>query len=258
MSRLAELVQSARPDFVFHLAAKTNVTASWDDPTEAFTTNVLGTIALLEAVRAGAPEAVVQIVGSALEYGPSTPDELPITETRVPRSANPYGLTKFVSVELGRLYALRYGMRVHAVRPFQFIGPRKYPDACSHFARGIVAVERGELTEVRVGNLEAVRDYLDVHDGVRAMWLVARTAEPGDLFNVCSGIGRPLRDILRTLMTLARVAAPVIEDPQRLRPLDVPIIVGDNSKLRRLGWEPEITIDCTLAEILDYWRASAN
>lgn len=253
-TRLAELVHSARPDFVFHLAAKTNVGTSWDDPAGTFAANVGGTIALLEAVRTGASEAVVQSVGSALEYGPSAPDELPITETRVPRSVNPYGLTKFVSVELGRLYASRYGVRVHTVRPFQFIGPRKYPDACSHFARGIIAVERGEHSEVRVGNLEAVRDYLDVHDGVRAMWLIAQAAPPGDVFNICSATGRPLREILRMLMTIAGVKAPVIEDPERLRPLDVPVVVGDNSRLRRLGWEPEIAIEQTLAEILDYWR----
>ena len=145
-------------------------------------------------------------------------------------------------------------MRVHTVRPFQFIGPRKYPDACSHFARGIIAVERGELSEVRVGNLDAVRDYLDVHDGVRAMWLIARAAQPGDVFNICSGTGRPLREILRMLMTIAGVNAPVIEDPQRLRPLDVPVVVGDNTRLRRLGWEPAIAIKQTLADILDYWR----
>ncbi len=176
----------------------------------------------------------------------------------MPRPTNPYGLTKLVSVEFGRLYALRYDMRVHAARPFQFIGPRKYPDACSEFAKGIVAVERGRASEVSVGSLDVVRDLLDVRDGVQAMWLIAQRASPGEIFNICSGTGYRLRNILQQLTALAHTSVVVRDDPERARPLDVPVIVGDNSKLRRLGWQPQIPIGRTLAGILEYWRSVSN
>ncbi len=256
--RLTSLIRAAQPEFVFHVAAQTSVQRSWEDPRGVFTANTLGTVAVLEAVRESCPTAVVQVLGSALEYGASAPEELPIREARPPRPTNPYALAKLAAVELGRLYARRYGMQVHAVRPFQFVGPRKYPDACSEFARGIVAVERGRTAEIRVGNLDVVRDFLDVRDGVRAMWVIARLRQVGEIFNICSGIGRPLREILHALMGIARCAAPIREAAGRLRPLDVPVIVGDNSKLRVVGWVPEIPIEQTLTDILDYWRAATD
>jgi GDP-4-dehydro-6-deoxy-D-mannose reductase len=253
-AQLVSLLRAVQPEFVFHLAALYVIQASWRDPKATFETNVLGTISLLEAVREARPDAVVQIAGSGVEYGPSTPEELPIAETRVPRPVNPYALSKTAAVELGRLYAMRYGMRVHSVRPFQLVGPRKYPDACSEFARGIVEVERGRATDLPVGDLEVVRDLLDVRDGVKAMWLIARSGQAGEVYNICSGVGYRLGDILERFMDLARIHVRVREDPARLRPLDVPVIVGDNAKLRCLGWQMEIPLERTLAGILDYWR----
>ena len=254
-AQLVSLIRAVQPEFVFHLAALDVIPASWDDPQATFEVNLLGTVCLLEAVREARPDAVVQIAGSGVEYGPSTPEELPVAETRVPRPVNPYALSKTAAVELGRLYAMRYGMRVHSVRPFQFVGPRKYPDACSEFARGIVDVERGRATDLPVGNLGAVRDLLDVRDGVKAMWLIAQAGRSGEVFNICSGMGYVLRDILQKMMTLAGITVRVREDPARLRPLDVPVIVGDNSKLRELGWQRETPIEQTLRGILDYWRS---
>lgn len=252
--RLVSIVRSAQPDFVFHLAAEDEIQSSWDDPRTTLEVNVLGTLTLLECVREAQPDAVVQIAGSAVEYGPSAPEDLPIAETRDPRAVNPYALSKTAAVQLGRLYAMGYAMRVHTVRPFQFIGPRKYPDACSDFAKGIVEVERGRAQDLSVGNLEAVRDLLDVRDGVKAMWLIARLGQAGEVYNICSGVGYRLGDILEWFMALAHTHVRVREDPARLRPLDVPVIVGDNAKLRGLGWQMEIPLERTLVGILDYWR----
>jgi GDP-4-dehydro-6-deoxy-D-mannose reductase len=251
------VVRSVNPDYVFHLAAQAQISASWDDPEGTYRTNVLGTLFLLEALREAQPRAVVQIAGSSAEYGARTPDELPISEECEPHPQSPYAASKTAAVHLGRLYSARYEMRVHCIRPFQFIGPGKYPDACSHFARSIVEIERRQCDELRVGNLEIVRDMLDVHDGVRAMWLIAQTGRVGETYNISAGVGYRIRDVLEKLMTLAGSEARIREDPSRFRPVDEPAIVGDNRKLRALGWRQEIPLEDTLAKILDYWRRSA-
>lgn len=251
------VVRSVNPDYVFHLAAQAQIPASWNDPEGTYRTNVLGTLFLLEALREAQPRAVVQIAGSSAEYGARTPDELPISEECEPHPQSPYAASKTAAVHLGRLYAARYEMHVHCIRPFQFIGPGKYPDACSHFARSIVEIERRRSEELRVGNLEIVRDMLDVRDGVRAMWLIAHTGRVGETYNISSGVGCRIGDVLKKLMALAGSEARIRDDPSRLRPVDEPAIIGDNTKVRALGWRQEISLEDTLAEILEYWRRSA-
>jgi GDP-4-dehydro-6-deoxy-D-mannose reductase len=251
---LAALVREANPDFVFHLAAQDLIQTSWEDPEGTFRINVLGTLFLLEAIRDAGPHAVVQIAGSSAEYGQSIAEEFPISETRELRPGSPYAISKSTAVRLGLLFAERYGLRIHCIRPFQFIGPRKDHDACSDFARGIVDVERERSQELRVGNLDAIRDLLDIRDGVKAMWLVARSGQTGEVYNVSAGIGYGIRDVLERLISCSGVRVQICEDRARLRPLDEPIIVGDNAKLRGLGWEPETPLEDTLERILNYWR----
>jgi GDP-4-dehydro-6-deoxy-D-mannose reductase len=243
-----------QPRFVFHLAAQDVISKSWEDPQTTIETNVIGTLSVLESVREMMPDAVVQVVGSASEYGPRRPEELPIRETQMPHPQSPYAVTKTAAIQLTLLYAARYEMRVHCVRPFQFVGPRKFPDAVSEFAKQIAAIERGRAEEVRVGNLEAVRDLLDVRDGVWAMWTVARAGRPGEIYNICSGTGHAVGTILHHLMALAGITAPVRADPARWRPLDTPVIIGDNTKIRALGWEARIPLEHTLHQVLQYWR----
>ncbi len=251
---LRDIVRATNPELVFHLAAQDLIQPSWDDPEGTFRVNVLGTLSLLETLRPANVKAVVQVAGSSAEYGPPGPKELPISEAHAPRPRSPYAASKTAAVHLGQLYAMRYGMRVHCIRPFQFIGPRKYPDACSQFARGIVETELGRSDQLRVGNLEAVRDMLDVRDGVRAMWLIAQRGCAGETYNICAGVGYKIRDILERLIALAAVDVRISPDSALMRPLDEPIIVGDNTKLRALGWEPAIPIEETLLHILTYWR----
>lgn len=253
---VADVVRETNPDFVFHLAARAQIPASWEDPEGAFRVNVLGTLYLLDALRHVGSRAVIQIAGSSAEYGSRRPEELPISEICEPRPGSPYAASKTAAVHLGRLYAARYDMHVQCIRPFQFIGPRKYPDACSQFARGIVDFERKRSEELRVGNLEAVRDMLDVRDGVRAMWLVAQAGQGGEIYNISAGVGYRVREILKRLLTLAGFDVRIREDPELFRPIDDAAIVGDNAKLRSLGWEPEIPLETTLARILEYWRQS--
>jgi GDP-4-dehydro-6-deoxy-D-mannose reductase len=131
-------------------------------------------------------------------------------------------------------------------------------DVSSDFARAIVAIERGDQDVLKVGNLEAVRDFLDVKDGVRALWLLAERGEPGQVYNLCSGVGHPVRRILEIFVSLATRAIPVEHDLSRTRPFDEPIIVGDNSRLRALGWAPSVPVERSLVTILNYWRSVAT
>ncbi len=201
-----------------------------------------------------AADAVVQVAGSASEYGWRRPRELPISEGQVPHHHSPYAISKTAAIQLALLYATRYEMRVHCVRPFQFIGPRKFPDVVSEFAMQIAAVEKGTAKELRVGNIEVVRDLLDVRDGVKAMWLVAQGGRSGEICNICSGTGCTVGSTLHQLTALAGVSVPGRADPARWRPLDIPVIIGDNTKIRALGWEAEILLAETLHEVLQYWR----
>lgn len=158
---------------------------------------------------------------------------------------------------LGYAYFRSYGLRVASVRPFYITGPGK-ADACNEFARQIVQIERGQQDGLKVGNLEAVRDLVDVRDACRAIWLVAQKGEPGTAYNLCSGQGHSMRELLEGLVSLASVPVRVEPDPARLRPADDPALVGDSSRLRALGWQPRIPLEQTLSDTLDYWRRHAG
>ncbi len=252
--RMKAIVADVEPDVVVHLAAQTLSVLSWRDAEATFQVNVSGTLCLLDAIREAGGDPVVEVACSSAEYGFASEDEMPIKESSEFRPASPYGVSKVAADLLARLYWQAYGMKVVRVRPFFVVGPRKTGDVCSDFARGIVAVENGQSDRLRVGNLTAVRDFVDVRDAVRALWLLAEKGHPGEVYNVCSGVGHRVREVLDILSAVARKPIPVEQDQQRMRPSDEPLIVGDNSRLRALGWEPQIPFERTLADMLDYWR----
>ncbi|HEU4758796.1 MAG TPA: GDP-mannose 4,6-dehydratase [Dehalococcoidia bacterium] len=250
-------VEEARPQTVYHLAAQSYPLRSWRAPTSTFRVNVQGTLHLLDALRRLAPEATVVVAGSSAEYGHVPADHQPITEDSPFLPASPYGVSKVAADLLAHLYRRAYGLKTVRVRPFFVIGPRKTGDVCSDFARGIVAVERGEQPSLKVGNVEAVRDFLHVADAVAGCRLLAEKATAGEVYNLCRGSGQRVGDLLEVLRGLATRPIPVEPDAARLRRLDEPSVIGDNSRLRALGWEPQIPISEALASILDYWRKSA-
>jgi GDP-mannose 4,6-dehydratase len=202
-ARVEGILRETRPDVVFHLAARSLPSPSWEEPEATFQVNALGTINLLEAVRKAGLDSVVVVAGSSSEYA-TTPDQAPIREHHPLLPDSPYGASKAASSLLALLYHRAYQMRVIVARPFfVVIGPRKVGDVCSDFARQVVAVERGRQPSLQVGNLEAVRDFLDVGDAVRALWLLARKGEPGGVYNVCSGTGTKVRSVLEMFLTMA-------------------------------------------------------
>ncbi len=247
-------VAEARPRTVYHLAAQSLPVRSWRAPASTFRVNVQGTLHLLDAVRRLAPEATVIVAGSSAEYGHVPPEELPIAENRSLLPASPYGISKVAADLLAHLYWRAYGVRTVRLRPFFVIGPRKTGDVTSDVARGIVAVEKGERVSLKVGNLEAVRDFLYVADAVAGCQLLAEKATAGEAYNLCRGAGHRVFDLVEVMRRLARRPVVVESDVTRLRPLDEPVVIGDNARLRALGWEPQVPISEGLGLILDYWR----
>ena len=240
---------------VFHLAAQSLQTVSWREPESTFEVNVFGTLNLLEAIRKTDLSPTIIVAGSSAEYGFSSPEEIPIKEDKALNPASPYGVSKVAVDMFGRLYARTYGMKIIRTRPFYVIGPRKAADVTSDFARGIVAIGRGDQMSLKVGNLEAVRDYLNVKDATRAFLLLVERGSPGAVYNICTGAGYSIQELLDRLISLSRSPVQVEPDPARMRPADEPVVVGDNSKLKALGWNPEVQLDQSLGSILDYWRA---
>jgi GDP-4-dehydro-6-deoxy-D-mannose reductase len=258
-SLVQRVVARHLPDVIFHLAAQSYVPKAFASPADTFVTNVVGQLNLLEACRAASIDPTILIVGSAEEYGQVEPDELPIRETQPFRPVNPYAVSKIGQDMLGLQYWLSYDMRIVRVRPFNHVGPGQSDRfVLSSFARQIADAERGRVEPVvLVGNLDARRDFLDVRDVARAYVLVVRHAQPGDVFNVALGQAQRVGDLLERLVAMARVPITVQIDPTRVRPLDIPVFVGDASRLRAAtGWAPRMSIDTTLADVLDYWRAN--
>jgi GDP-4-dehydro-6-deoxy-D-mannose reductase len=256
--RIRAIVADVHPDVVVHLAGQTLPALSWRDAKTTFRLNILGALYLLDAIRETNGDPVVEVASSSAVYGFSCQDGRPIKEDDELRPPNPYGVSKVAVDLLSRLYWQAYGMRVVRVRPFSIVGPRKVGDVCSDLARGVVAVEKGQTDRIRVGNLAAVRDFVDVKDAVRAMWMAAEKDEPGEAYNICSGVGHKVQEILQILLRIATRPIPVDQDPARMRPSDVPAIIGDNAKLRALGWEPQIPIEETMAATLNFWRGLAK
>ncbi len=246
-------ISISQPDRIFHLAAQSYPQLAWKDPKTTFSINILGTLNLLEAVRHSGNQPTVVIAGSSAEYGTSS-EGRPLSENNLLEPATLYGVSKLAAGATAGSYARRYAMRIIQVRPFFLIGPRKTGDVCSDLARGIVAIERGHSSTLRVGNLEITRDFLDINDGVDALMVIAEKGQAGEAYNICSGRGHRLRDVLDQLKSAAGIRIEEIIDPNLLRPIDEMVRIGDPSKLVTLGWQPHRSLNSTLISILDYWR----
>jgi len=250
---LSQAVARARPDAVLHLGGLSHVGGSWDRMADYFRVNVLGTENLLAAAAAAEVGRIV-FASSAEVYGAVPEDAVPIPEGRPVAPASPYALTKAAAERL----ALAAGAVV--VRSFNLVGPGQAATfALPSFARQLVAVERGEAEPVvRVGNLSARRDFVHVADGVAAYRLLAGRGEPGEVYNLATGRAVSIREALDRLIALAGVEAEVVVDPERMRPVDVPVLAGDPGKLAALGWRAERTLDDALRELLEEARGEAG
>lgn len=248
-----------RPDAVYHLAAVSHIGASWSAPLEVFRVNAEGALNVLRA-SAEAGVGRVLLVGSADEYGAVSEEDLPLTEDAPLRPLTPYGASKVAAEYLGLQAYLGEGLPVIRVRAFNHTGasqPERF--VIPALARRIAAVERDGRKEVPVGSLEPVRDFTDVADVVTAYRLLVERGQPGEVYNVCSGVGRSVAEIADRLLTLARYQIELVPDPGLVRPVDVPRLVGDNTRLRgATGWAPSVPFEETLARVLERWRGEAR
>lgn len=252
-----QLIRDAQPDRVYHLAGQSYVPVSWDNPWQTFEINVRSQINLLEAILAADVAPRVLVVASNEEYGFITPDDLPIDEETPLRPASPYAVSKVAQDMLGLQYHLNYGLFVVRVRPFNHIGPRQRSEfVAAAFARQLAEIEAGlRLPVVKVGNLEAQRDFTDVRDMVRAYFLALEQGEAGEVYNIGAGQAHSIRQLLDILLDLSTAQVTVEQDPARMRPSDVPVIVCDATRFRtRTGWAPQISFRESLRSGLNYWR----
>ena len=255
------LIKKVEPDYIFHLAAQSFVPASWTSPATTMEVNVLGSVNLFEAVRKTELDPVIQIACSSEEYGLVKKNELPVNEKNPFRPLSPYAVSKAAMDLLGYQYFKSYGMKIIRTRAFNHTGPRRAPVfVCSDFAKQLIDIERGARSPViRVGNLEARRDFTDVRDMVRGYWRSLEKAKPGEVYNICSGRSYSIQEILDTLIALSGVEVEVKKDERRFRPSDVPHLEGDNSLFNAdTGWKPEIPLEQTLKDLLEFWRACPN
>jgi GDP-4-dehydro-6-deoxy-D-mannose reductase len=251
------VIKEVQPDLVFHIAAQAFVPSSWKSPAETMNSNVMGSLNLFEAIRRNDIDPRIQIACSSEEYGLVLPNEVPIKETNPLRPLSPYGVSKVAMDLLGYQYFKSYGMKIVRTRAFNHSGPRRgqeYVD--SNWARQVALIEKGkQKPELFVGSLTARRDFTHVRDIVRAYWIAATKATPGEVYNICTGKDYSMQEVLDMLLKLTNKKIKVTQDPERMRPSDVEILLGDCSKFKKeTGWKPEISYEQTLKETLDYWR----
>ncbi|HJN47919.1 MAG TPA: GDP-mannose 4,6-dehydratase [Acidobacteriota bacterium] len=256
-SSVKTLLADIQPERIFHLAAQSYVPSSWNSPGETITTNVIGQLNIFEAMRETNSTASIQIAGSSEEYGLVHPEEAPITEENPLRPLSPYAVSKVAQDMLAYQYFQSYGLRVVRTRAFNHTGPRRGDVfVTSNFAKQIAEIEAGQRPPIiHVGDLNPKRDFTDVRDIVRAYWLSLEHCSLGEVYNVASGKAYRIKEVLKILLDNSGQDIEVVEDPERLRPSDVPLLLGDNSRFcKATGWIPEIPFEQTAKDLLDYWR----
>lgn len=252
------VITKIQPEYIFHLAAQSNVAQSWKEPARTFDVNVLGTIHLLEAIRRASLDPVIQIACSSEQYGLVPPEKLPVTEETPFHPLSPYAVSRVTVDLMGYQYFKSYGLRIIRTRAFNHTGPGQNDQfVCSRFAKIIAQIERGLREPVlTVGNLDAIRDFTDVRDMVRAYAMSVTHGTAGEAYVIASGVGRSIQEVVDTLLSLSRLPIRVEIDPTLLRPSDVPALFGNSSKFKETtGWQPHRRFEETLEDILNYWRA---
>ncbi len=252
-----KLLDKIRPDYIFHLAAQSSVSAAWKDPMLTIDVNIKGSVNVMDAVRELPYKPRILIIGSGEEYGHIRGGQTPISEETMLRPGNLYAATKACQNMIGSIYAKAYGMEIILVRAFNHVGPGQAPIfVVSDFCKQTAEIEMG-LREplIRVGNLSARRDFTDVRDVVRAYGLLSLKGTAGETYNVGSGTAIKIRQILDLIVGMSSAKIGVEVDPAKIRPVDVPVIEADIIKITKAtGWKPVISIEQTIKETLDYWR----
>lgn len=261
-------IEDSQPDVIYHLGAQTFVPTSWRAPQETMNTNVMGTLNLLDAVRKSKYDPKILIAGSSEEYGMVKEDEVPIKETNPLRPLSPYAVSKVAQDLLGYQYHHSYGLKIIRTRAFNIMGPRSGEKiVTASFAKRIAEIDKEEarfkskfkhsetIYKIKVGNMDAIRDFNDVRDIARAYQLCIDKGEMGDVYNISTGKGHSIGEIIEEYKKLTDAIIITEEDEKLMRPSDVPILIGDSTKFRKkTGWMPEHSWETSLTDVLNYWR----
>lgn len=253
-----QVLKEVKPDYVFHLAAQAYVPKSWTAPIETIRSNITGSVNLFEAIRKAEINPKIQAAGSSEEYGLVLPEETPITEENELRPLSPYAVSKVSMNHFGYQYWKSYGLQIITTRAFNHTGPRRGEVyVCSNWSKQIAEIEAGlRKSELLCGNLEAKRDFTDVRDIVKGYWLAAEKGKAGESYNIGTGKAYAMKEIQEMLFRMTDKEIEVKQDPKRMRPSDVPLLLADPSKFKEeTGWGPEIPFEKTLEDLLNYWRA---
>lgn len=256
-TRITAVLAECRPERIYHLAAQAFVPASWDDPWTTLETNIRGQLNIMLAALALELSARVLVVGSNEEYGAIRQHTLPLTETAEFRPSSPYAVSKIAQDMLGFQYWESHKLHTVRVRAFNHIGPRQSPQfVAASFAKQIAEIEAGlHPPVIKVGNLNAKRDFTDVRDVVSAYHLALEHGEPGDVYNIGSGRAHSIQKLLDILLTHSSADVTVEQDSARMRPSDIPVAYADISKITSVvGWQPRISFEESLEAVLAYWR----
>jgi len=255
--KVFETIKRIQPDWIFHLAAVSNVRHSWEKKRETLETNLMGTFYLFEAVRKLLPQARILFISSSDVYGILVPAERALKEEDSFHVVNPYAFTKVSGEILSKFYAEIENLDIIIARSFPHTGPGQHPDfVCSDWAYQIAQIEKG-LAEpvIEVGNLNGRRDFTDVRDVVKAYALLLEKGRRGEVYNVCSGKAVALREILDLLLSFSSLKIEVNVDSSKLRKADIPLLLGENRKVKKeTSWKPEIPLKKSLSDLLEYWR----
>ena len=258
---ILELFNQVQPDYVFHLAAQSSVSVSWKKPQLTVDVNIKGSLNALEALREYGKNPRTILIGSGEEYGVSGADKGAIGEETLPKPVNIYAATKACQNMLGAIYAKAYGLDVLSVRAFNHIGPGQADTfVVSDFCKQVAEIEAGKKEPViYVGNLEALRDFTDVRDVVRAYALLSQSGRAGQTYNVGSGSAIKIKTLLDKILSRSTVKIEARVDQSKMRPVDTPKIEADISKIKtEIGWQPKLSVDDTIADVLDWWRKAVN
>jgi len=251
-----EMIKHYSPDLIFHLAAQSSVKLSFENPAETMSINVNGTLNILQSILNLKIPPPTMLISSSEIYGQLKPDQVPVTEDAPLMPVNPYAVSKAAVDLLAYQYYKAYGLPIYCVRAFSHSGPgQKTAAVLSDWAFQTAEIELGlKPPQIKIGNMEVTRDYTDVRDTVKAYWAIIAGGQPGRPYNVCSGKGYPLAELLKIITSFSAKKIMLTPDPSRLRPVDIPILIGSPRRLKsETGWEPKITIDRTLRDLYNYW-----
>lgn len=251
---LKDILKGIEPDEIYHLAAQTNVPVSWQSPIDTFKQNVNSTIALLEWARSLKNEPRIHLVSASAIYGSVLETETPISEDAELRPTSPYAVSKLASDMLGYSYWKSYGMKITRSRPFLIVGPGKDGGVFADFAKQMITIEKNNMFPPKVGNLSIIRDFLDVRDCVKALRIINTKGKAGEVYNLCSGKGVSLGYLLASFMKIMGRNFKIESGPIDNRPSQDMILIGNNTKLKKLGWGISIPLEQTITDTLNFIR----